>query len=94
MPDLKTLAFRAIKNLKLPPQLTPSVPLIELTGKTMLTVSRHRGLTEYTARRICARSSIGMIAVTGSGLHITQMNRQLLTISGTIDAVSYSEGGT
>lgn len=94
MPDMKSLAGRAVRKLKLPPQLAPGVPLVELIGNNTLIINRHRGLTEYTAKRICARSSLGLIAVTGSALHITQMNKQVLTVSGTISGVSYLEVGT
>ncbi len=91
MLEWKLLAGRAIRKLNLPPQLAPGVPLVELIGKTTLIINRHRGLTEYTSQRICVRSSLGLIAVTGSTLCITQMNRQLLAVSGTISGVSYLE---
>lgn len=93
MPDWKRLTVRTAQKLKLPSQLAPGVPLIELIGKNTLIITRHRGLTQYTAQRICARSSLGLIAVTGRELHITQMNGQTLTVSGTICGVSISEEG-
>ncbi len=94
MPKLTSLAERTLERLNLPPQLAPGVPLVELIGKTALIINRHRGLTEYTRQRICVRSSLGLIAVTGSALHISRMNRQTLTVSGTIIGVSYLEDDT
>lgn len=91
MAELKSLAGRAARALDLPPQLTTGVPVIELIGRNMLIINRHRGLTEYTAQRICAGSSLGLITVTGSALHITQMNHRMLVVSGTISGVSYQE---
>lgn len=92
MSDWKLLTARAANKLKLPPQLIPGVPQIELIGNNTLIITRHRGLAEYTAQRICARSSLGTIAVAGSALHITQMNRHTLTVCGTIIGVTYLEG--
>lgn len=81
-------------RLSLPPQLRPGLPTVELLGKSTVLIAHHRGLTEYTAQRICTASKVGTIAVTGRELNITQMSRDYLTVSGKITGVAYAEADT
>ena len=94
MQHIKTVIGKVLAATKLPPQLQPGVSTVELIGRTTAVISHHRGLAEYTAQRICADSREGIIAVTGSGLTITEMDAASLTISGKITGVSYAEGQT
>lgn len=90
MRSLKTAVKHFSDQLSLPPQLRPGVPTVELTGRQTAVIVGHRGLTEFTDRRICAASKDGRIAVTGEHLNITQMNSETLTVSGQISGVSFT----
>ena len=87
-----TLAKQFSDRLKLPPQLQPHLPTVQLFGTGTALICHHRGLTEFTDRRICAATKTGTVAVTGEGLKITQMDHESLTVSGKIVGVSFSEG--
>lgn len=87
----KSIVKKISNVLRLPPQLQPGVPMIEMIGKNTVIISRYYGLTKFTAQSICANSSEGIIAVSGDQLRITQMNSETLTISGKISNVSFSE---
>lgn len=91
MQKVKSAVRHLTDALKLPPRLQPRVPLVELIGRSTLILTRHHGLTEYTTQTICARTSEGMLTVTGTGLSVTQMNAETLTVCGRISGVSYAE---
>lgn len=92
MQQKKPVLVRLSETLQLPPQLRPAVPTLEMTGRHTLVLTRHRGLLEYTAQCICADSACGAVTVRGNELVITQMNSRYLTVSGTIESVSFAGG--
>lgn len=92
MRKIKDAVRHLTAAVNLPPQLSPGTPLVEMIGRNTLILTHHKGLTEYTAQKICAKSSEGLLTVTGNGLTLTQMNAERLTVSGKIDGVIYTEG--
>lgn len=91
---MRSEKYASKKRFQFPPliqELQPHIPTVELIGRMTVIVSRHHGLTEYTAQKICAESSEGRICVSGSGLTVTQMNSQTLTVRGRISSVTYAE---
>lgn len=93
MHQRKSVSTVLAEVLRLPPQVRPSVPVVELVGKHTLVFMRHRGLKEYTAHCICVDSANGTVRMEGRGLVITKMNSDSLTVTGTIRCVSFAEEG-
>ncbi len=81
------------QKLELPSELLFGDPGIELSGRSALTVHRHRGIAAYEADCVRILSSLGMLRVRGSGLQILRMNRESIVLLGRIDELCF-EGET
>lgn len=68
----------------------PGLPLIEIAGDRRVLIEHHCGVTEYGCHRISVRVRRGLICVTGQGLELTRMSKELLIITGRIEAVQLS----
>ena len=79
-------------GVELPGELTPGVPVVEIAGDRRVLIERHRGMTEYSRERICARVYYGVVCICGSCLELTHMSREQLVISGHIDSVQILRG--
>lgn len=66
----------------------PGVPVMELAGDRRVLIERHRGVTEYSAERICVLLCYGTLCICGGGLELIRMTRDQLVISGRIDGIS------
>ena len=82
--------LRAVaRRLELPAGVLLGDPGIELSGRTELTVHRHRGIAAYDAGCVRILTSLGMLQVRGSGLLIRRMNRESIVLLGRIDALEF-----
>jgi len=63
------------------------LPIIELVGQHRVLIENHHGILCYSLSEIHIKVSYGCISVNGSDLHLIQMSKEQLVISGKIDSV-------
>lgn len=82
----------AAGRLELPADVLAGIPKMELTGFREFSIEPHQGLVEYEREKISIASDLGRIEVLGRDLTIKLMNRQRITIRGSMTAVALQEG--
>ena len=92
MKKARKLLTRVSQKLELPAEIAAGLPKIELTGTSEFSMEPHKGLLEYEQERISVASSVGTVAVLGSGLTIRLMNQERITVVGEIRAVELPGG--
>lgn len=80
-------------TLGIPPELAFDLPKATLIGTGQLQVENHKGVLEYTSRRIRIRSSAGEIIVTGSRLRIGSIFQDEMVVEGNILHIELTTGG-
>lgn len=70
----------------------PGVPIVEIAGDRRVLIERHHGVIEYGRELIRIRVKYGIIQISGCGLELKQMTKQLLIVSGRIDCVQIQRG--
>ena len=70
------------------PEPMPGQPLVEIAGHGRVLIENHRGVCCYGCEEIRIRVSYGQIAVTGSGLELARMSREVVVITGRIENVT------
>ena len=79
------------RGLELPSSLMVGDPQIELSGRSGLTVHRHRGIAAYDPACVRILTALGTLEVRGGGLQVHRMNRESIVLYGRIDALRYEE---
>lgn len=87
MSKARTWMERLSQKMQLPADITAGIPRMELIGSGSFSMEPHKGLLEYGQQRICIGSSIGPVAVTGEKLAVQLMNRQRITVVGSVHRV-------
>lgn len=80
-------------RLGLPADVAAGLPRIELSGFHACSIDKHTGILEYTRERVVVGLNIGQLQIVGSGLEITHMHRERLSVTGSISGLLYTEGG-
>lgn len=83
-PRWKRWLERMAGTLEIPPEIALDIPKATVIGRQQIQVENHRGLLEYTSRRIRIRTSTGQLVVTGSRLQIGTIFREEIVIDGHI----------
>ena len=83
----KQWARHLAESMDLPGETMPGEPILELVGDRRVLIEGHRGVTEYSEKRICVKMRYGMLCICGCGLELTCMAREQLIITGKIDHV-------
>lgn len=91
MNKAKQFLAEAAGRLQLPVDVLAGVPKMELLGFREFSVEPHHGLVEYERQKISIDSSLGTIVVLGQDLTIKLMNRQRITIKGSLSSVELWE---
>lgn len=68
-----------------------AAPSVRIMGRVSLTVEAHKGISEFTPESVTVRLSGGSLRISGRGLSVDSMSESFLTVSGTIDAVSFAD---
>lgn len=77
-----------------PKEVTSGVSRITLTGHERLHVEQHRGLVACQPEEISFRSSVGLLRITGEGLHFMRYSAEEALIGGLIRSITIKpEGG-
>jgi sporulation protein YqfC len=77
---------------ELPMDVMMDMPLIHMTGTLMVTVENHRGIVEYTDRKIRIDSAAGPIEITGIHMMIVTIEREQIVIRGSIGGIQMGGG--
>lgn len=80
-------ARRLTQRLDLPGETLPGETLAELAGDRQVLIEGHRGVTEYCRERVTVKVRYGLLSITGCGLELRQMSREMLVVSGRIDGI-------
>lgn len=75
------------EGLDLPGESLPGMTVAELAGDRRVLIEGHRGVTEYCRERVTVKVGYGLLSVTGCGLELRQMSKQMLVISGRVDCI-------
>lgn len=78
---------------ELPMDVVMQLPLIHFTGGALVEVENHRGILEYTDRRIRIASAAGPLTVTGDHMMIVCIQKEQIVIRGNIYGVSLKSEG-
>ena len=68
-----------------------AAPSVRIMGRVSLSVETHRGISEFSPEGITVRLSDGSLRIYGRGLSVDSMSESFLTVSGTIDSVSFAD---
>lgn len=83
----KDILRRLARDEELQDQPLPSLPIVELAGNRRVLIENHRGVREYSRERIGVKVKSGLVVVSGQGLELSRMTRELLVIQGTIEGI-------
>lgn len=70
------------------PEPVPGHPIVEISGFRRLLIENHRGVIGYSREQIRVRVNYGEICVSGTGLSLTHMSREVLVVTGAIACVN------
>ena len=88
------LAEKLQMKLNLCAELMPGQLLIEIIDESRVLVENHCGVILYTQEEICLRSKNGVVRVLGLKLKLACMSKDQLVITGIIQHVDLSKGGS
>lgn len=77
------------ENLKLPPDVLASVPILTVTGNHQLCLENYRGIIEYTGEIIRIQAKSCRIHIEGKNLNIDYFTDDEMRISGKISRIEY-----
>ena len=86
--NMHSLALQA----DLPAEPLPGQPIVEVFGNQRVLIERHKGVTQYGFKEICARVSFGTVRVSGCDLELVRMTKEQLVITGRINGISFHRG--
>ena len=78
------------ENLKLPPDILCSVPVLTATGTSQICLENYKGIIEYTGEIIRIQAKNCRIHIEGKNLNIDYFTDDEMRISGKISRIEYS----
>jgi sporulation protein YqfC len=78
-----------VRHLELPQDTLLDLPKVTLIGGRQLHVENHRGVLEYSTRKIRVNTTQGELVVDGSRLRITSIFLQEMVIDGRISNIGF-----
>ena len=79
---------RFASRMDLETEPMPGVSLVEITDGRRILIENHKGITQYSAERICVKVRLGSILICGCAMTISAMTKKELVITGRIDSVT------
>ena len=76
------------ERFSLPPEAVANVPYVQIRGNKSVSIENHRGIMEYTQKKIVIALKQGKICVHGDELRISGMNRCSIEVHGLIFSVA------
>ena len=84
MRNKESILARLASAADLPSEPVPGLPLVELLGKQRVLIENHFGVVQYCPNEIAIKVSYGLLIISGCALHLSQMTKQQLIITGRI----------
>lgn len=81
----------AASGLELPPDVVGGAVRLTLLGQERVSIINHRGIVAYAPERIVLQLSKGRLEISGSGLNLSVLNDEQLTIEGLISGLIFRE---
>lgn len=75
----------------IPPEVALDVPKTTWIGRLQLQIENHKGIVEYTSRKVRVRTGIGQLVITGSRLKIGSIFGGEIVVDGQIMGVELLE---
>ena len=88
-PRRRRLARRWLEYLDIPVETLPGVPKVTLLGRETVLIENHKGVLEYNAGCVRLITALGVIGVRGDELELKELGSELVTVTGTINSLSY-----
>lgn len=85
--ERKHLLERMMQAMDLSAEPIPGKPLIEIIGNAMVLIENHYGIVSYSRECVTVKTKNGCICVSGSGLVLNKMSKELLRVCGRIQNV-------
>ena len=83
----RRLMERMMQAVDLGTEPIPGKPLIEILGNTAVLIENHCGIISYSKECVTVKTKGGCICVSGVGLMLHKMSKELLRIRGKIHNV-------
>ena len=90
MKPARRFLVKAAKLFDLPADIAANLPHIELRGFEECSLECHRAIIAYEPEKIVIAVNTGEVTIEGSGLELRYMHRDRLTVTGTIEAMSFT----
>lgn len=82
---------RLLLGVKLPGEIPPGWPLIEIVGNKRILIENQLGVCGYDRCNIVVKVRQGKISISGENLELCQMTKEQLVITGVIFSVSLED---
>ena len=93
MPLGRELLEKASRRLDLPSDIAAGLPRMELNGFCECSLDCHKAIVAYEPEKIIIAVNTGEVMIEGEGLELRHMHRDRLTVTGRIEALTFSGGG-
>ena len=70
--------------MELPKDLMLDLPSIVMVGDEEMTISNHKGIGGYTGERVCVKTSVGVVQISGQKLVLKEVGKEDIIIHGKI----------
>jgi len=77
-------------QLEMPPEVYLDLPRTVLVGDRSIQIENHKGILEYTPRKIRVRTEQGEMIIVGAHMKIVSIIQQELVIGGRIAGVQFA----
>lgn len=85
----QSLSSEIVQELRLPEEASGNIPYIRLLGQKSATIENHRGVLEFSDKRIRLYTKIGILCIEGKELYIESLERGWIVCRGEIDGIRY-----
>lgn len=85
----RPLRQRLAELLDLPKDVVLDLPRISIIGDLQVLIQNHRGVKEYTPRRVVIGMDRGSVAVTGEDLSIGVIHVEEIMVTGRVDGIRF-----
>ena len=89
----RKLLTKAAKLFDLPADIAANLPHIELRGFEECSLDCHKAIVAYEPEKIIIAVNTGEVMIEGEGLELRHMHRDRLTVTGRIEAMTFTGGG-
>ena len=81
--------FRQLADrMSLEGEALPGQTVTELLDDSRVLIENHRGIVHYSPEAVTVLTGFGELSVSGEGLKLTHMTRQVLILSGTVTEIT------